>query len=77
MSARSAAATPMSLKEYIILPASHPQQDFTEQRKMVPMFRVNCDLTFRAKRYLIIAHVISDIDDRQQHDQPSSAFQVL
>jgi len=63
MSARTSAAPAMSFKEYIVLPASHSQQNLTKQRKMVPVLRVNCDLSFGAKRYLIIAHVIGNIDD--------------
>src|SRR5262249_13638597 len=67
MSARSSASSSaMSLEEYIILPASHSQQDFAEERKMVPMLRVNRNLSFGAKWYLIIAHVIGNIDDRHR-----------
>src|SRR5215472_10709239 len=60
----TAASTAMALEEHIILPAPHPQQDFAQQRMMVPMLRVNRDLSLGAERYLIIAHVIGHIDDR-------------
>jgi hypothetical protein len=37
---------------------------------MMPVFRVNRDLGRRAKRYLIIAHVIGNIDDSHRTTRP-------
>jgi hypothetical protein len=53
----------MSLQEYVVLPASHSQQDFAKQRKMVPVFAVDCDLSRGTKGDLIIANIVRYIDD--------------
>ena len=41
---------------------------------MMPVFRVNCDLSFGAKRYLIIAHVIGNIDVSQRTTRRRPCF---
>jgi hypothetical protein len=39
------------------------RENVPQQRKMMPAFGVDCDLTRDAKQNLIIAHVVGDIDD--------------
>src|SRR6516165_9062062 len=51
-------------QEYVILPALHSQQDFAQQRKIVYVLRVDCDLGRGAKWNLVFVHFVTDIDDR-------------
>ena len=54
----------MFFQEYVILPALHSEQDFAQQRKIVQVVRVDCDLSLGAKRKLVIVHFVADINLR-------------
>src|SRR5215813_5921306 len=55
----------MPLQEDVILPAAHAQQDFAQQRDMMPVFGIDRDLGGGAERDLITGDVIGDVDDGQ------------
>src|SRR5215472_1565275 len=48
----------MPLQEDVILPAAHAQQDFAQQRDVVPVLGIDRDLGGGAKRDLITRDVI-------------------
>src|SRR5260221_12555776 len=58
-------ATSMPLEEDVVLPAAHAQQDFAQQRDMMPVFRIDRDLSRCTERDLIAGDVIRDVDDGQ------------
>src|SRR5262249_36635770 len=55
----------MPLQEDVILPAAHAQQDFAQQRDMVPVLGIDRDLGGGAERDLITGDVVGDVDDGQ------------
>jgi hypothetical protein len=56
----------MSLEEDVVLPTAHAQQNFAQQRDMVPMLGIDGDLRGGAERNLIGRHVVLDLDDSQR-----------
>src|SRR5262244_1488080 len=55
----------MPLQEDVVLPAAHAQQDFAQQRDMMPVFGIDRDLGGGAERNLIPGDVIRNVDDGQ------------
>ena len=56
----------MPLQEDVILPAAHAQQDFSQERDMMPVFGIDRDLGGGAERDLVGRHVIRDVDDSER-----------
>ena len=56
----------MALEEDVVLPTAHAQQDFAQQRDMVPVLGIDGDLRGGAERNLIRRRVILDVDDGQR-----------
>src|SRR6187401_2646027 len=56
----------MALEEDVVLPTAHAQQDFAQQRDMVPVLGIDRDLRGGAQRNLIGRHVVLDVDDRER-----------
>src|SRR5437016_3334930 len=55
----------MSLKEDVVLPATHSQQNLADQRHVMPMMGVDRGLGRRTDRDIVARHVVGDIEYRQ------------
>ena len=64
----------MALEEDVVLPTAHAQQNFAQQRDMVPVLGIDGDLRGGAERNLIGGHVVLDLDeDMSRYQLPVGA----
>ena len=61
----------MPLQEDVVLPAAHAQQDFAQQRDVVPVLGIDRDLGGGAERDLVARHVVLDVDDEAEWPEES------
>src|SRR5579863_5933057 len=53
----------MALKEEIIFPTAHPQEDLAQRRQVMPIMRIDRNLRCRTGRQLITEHVVLNVDN--------------
>ena len=62
----TAITAPVTFEKYIVLPASHPQKDAANNGEVVPIGRVDGDLSPRAAWKIVRGDVIIDFDGRNR-----------